>query len=90
VPIGRVATSASICVAGASSVAICGGSEEATDGGIVSVVPVTGAPVASVTGIAEVVAKDQNSGGVGWPVSSLKVALRLREIGRFVTSTKAD
>jgi hypothetical protein len=64
--------------------------EEATDDGIVSVVPVTGAPVASVIGTAKVVAKDQNSGGVGWPMSSLKVAPRLQEIGGFVIRIEAD
>jgi hypothetical protein len=90
VPIGRVATSASVYVTGASSVAICGGLEEATDDRIISVVPVTGAAVASITGTTEVVAKDRNSDGVGWPVSSLKVASRLRETGGSVTSTEAD
>jgi hypothetical protein len=77
VPIGRVATSASVCVTGASSVAIYGGSEEATNNKIISVVPATGAAITSIIGTVEVVAKDQNSSGVGWPVSSLKVAPRL-------------
>jgi hypothetical protein len=58
VPVGRVATSASICVAGASSIAIYVGSEEATDDEIISVVPITGAAVASITRTIEVVAKD--------------------------------
>jgi hypothetical protein len=57
-PVGRVATSASIRVARASSVAIYGGSEEVTDDEIILVVPITGAAVASITGTVKVVAKD--------------------------------
>ena len=59
-----------------------GGSDEATEDGIVLVVP--------VMGVAMVGARALNSGGVGYPVSSLKVAPRLLEIGVSVTSTNVD
>jgi hypothetical protein len=56
--------------------------DEATDDGIISIVPVTGAAVVG--------ARALNSGGVGYSVSSLKVAPRLLETGVSVTSTKVD
>ena len=73
VTVGSGATSASVAVAKASSggMTICGGSNDAIDDKIVSVVPVTGA--------AEVGTGTQNTRGVGYPFSSLKVALRLLE-----------
>ena len=61
---------------GATSVAVVvaeTGSDDAIDDGIVSVVPITGAVVVG--------AGTQNTGGVGFPISSLKVALRLLETG---------
>ena len=61
-------------------ITIVGGSVDATDDGSVSVVPVTRATMED-TGT-------HNSGGVGYPVSSLKVALRLLETGVSVTSTE--
>jgi hypothetical protein len=61
---------------------IGGGSVEATEDGIVSVVRVIRA--------AMVGAEAQNSGGVGCPVSSLKVAPKLWETGVSVTSTESD
>ena len=51
-----------------------------TDDGIVFVVPVIGAT--------EVGIGTRNSGGVGYPVSSLKVAPRLLETRVSVTSTE--
>ena len=63
-------------------VTVRGGSDEAIEDGIVLVVLVTGAAVVG--------ARTQNSGGVGCPVSSLKVAPRLLEIGVSVTSTDVD
>ena len=66
---------------GATSAAITEtGSDDATNDVIVSVVPVTRATV--------VVTRTHNSGGVGCPVSSLKVAPRLLETGVSVTSTE--
>jgi hypothetical protein len=59
-----------------------GGSIKATEDGIVSIVPVTRAAVVG--------AKARNSRGVGYPISSLKVAPKLRETGVFVTSTESD
>ena len=59
---------------------IAGGSTDAIDDGSFSVVPVTGATVED-TGT-------RNSGGVGYPVSSLKVAPRLLETRVSVTSTE--
>ena len=50
--------------------------------GIVLVVPMTGATVVG--------ARTQNSGGVGYPVSSLKVAPKLLETGMSVTSIDMD
>ena len=63
-------------------VTIRGGSDEATKDGIVSVVPVTRAAVVG--------ARTQNSGGVGCPMSSLKVAPRLLETGVSVASIDVD
>ena len=63
-------------------VTIRGGSDEAIEDGIVSVVP--------VTGVAVVGGGTQNSGGVGYPMSSLKVAPRLLETGVSITSTNMD
>ena len=59
---------------------VAGGSDDVTDDGSVSVVPVTGATVVG-TGT-------HNSGGVGCPVSSLKVASWIMETGVLVTSTE--
>ena len=56
------------------------GSDDATDDGSISVVPVTGATVVG-TGT-------HNSGGVGFPVSSLNVATRLLDTRVSVTSTE--
>ena len=58
------------------------GSDEATEDGIISVVPVIGVVVVG--------ARTQNSGGVGCPMSSLKVAPRFLETGVSVTSTDVD
>jgi hypothetical protein len=58
------------------------GSDEATEDGIISVVPVTGAAVVG--------ARTQNSRGVGYPVSSLKVAPKLRETRVSVTNIDLD
>ena len=52
--------------------------DDATDYGIISVVPITGAAMAGID--------TQNTGGVGYPVSSLKVALRLLETGVSITN----
>ena len=57
---------------------VASGSDDATDDGSVSVVPVTGAMVEGPG--------TRSSGGVGYPLNSLKVAPRLLEIGVFVTS----
>ena len=56
--------------------------DEAIEEGIISIVPMTGA--------AMVGARTQNSGGVGYPVSSLKVAPKLLETGMSITSTDVD
>ena len=61
---------------------IRGGSDEAIEDGIISVDLVTGAAVVG--------ARTRNSGGVGYPMSSLKVAPRLLEIGVSITSTDKD
>ena len=71
--VGSGATSAAIAIAETSS-------DDAIDDGIISVVPVTGATM--------VVTRTRNSGGVGCPISSLKVAPRLLETGVSVTSTE--
>jgi hypothetical protein len=63
-------------------VTIGGGSVKATEDRIVSVVLVTGAAVLE--------AKTQNSRGVGCPISSLKVAPKLRETGVSITSKESD
>ena len=60
-------------------ITIAGGSDDATDDGSVSIVPATRATMEGTT---------LNSGGVGCPVSSLKVAPRLLKIGVSVTSTE--
>ena len=59
-----------------------GSLDKAIEDGIILVVLVTGA--------AMVGAGTQNSGGVGCPVSSLKVAPKLLEIGMSITSTDVD
>ena len=84
VTVGSGATSASVAVAEASSVGVTigGGSDEATEDGRVSVVLVTRAT--------EVGARTQNSRGVGYPMSSLKVAPKLLETGVSVTSMDSD
>ena len=61
-------------------ITVGGGSDDATDDGSISVVPITGATVED-TGT-------RNSGGVGCPISSLKVAPRLLETRVSVTSTE--
>ena len=61
-------------------ITIAGGSEDATDEGSVSIVLVTRATMEDTW--------TRNSGGVGCPVSLLKVAPRLLEIGVSVTSTE--
>ena len=63
-------------------VTVKGGSNKATKDGIVLVVP--------LTRVAVVGARTQNSDGVGYPMSSLKVAPRLLETGVSVTSTDMD
>ena len=73
ITIGSGATSATVVVAKT-------GSNDATDDGIVSVVPVTRATM--------VVIGTHNSGSVGCPISSLKVAPRLLETRVSVTSTE--
>ena len=59
-----------------------GGSDEATEDSIFSVVPVMGAAVVGAQAL--------NSGDVGCPVSSLKVAPRLLETRVSITSTDVD
>jgi len=61
-------------------ITIAGGSDDATDDGSISVVPVIGAPMEGVG--------THSSSGVGCPISSLKVALRLLETRVLVTSTE--
>ena len=61
-------------------ITIVGGFDDATDDGSVLVVLVTGATVVG--------AGTHSSGGVGCPVSSLKVTSRLLETGVSVTSTE--
>ena len=56
------------------------GLDDATDDGIISIVSVTRTTV--------VVTGTRNSGGVGYPISSLKVAPRLLETGVSITSTE--
>ena len=73
ITVGSGATSAAVAVAET-------GSDDATDDGIVSIVLVTRATV--------VVTGTHNSGCVGCPVRSLKLAPRLLETRVLVTSTK--
>ena len=54
--------------------------DDATDDGIISVVPVTKATMVGIV--------TRISGGVGYPISSLKVALRLLETRVSVTNTE--
>ena len=61
---------------------IRGGSDKEIEDGIISVVAMTRAAVVG--------AGTQNSGGVGCPVSSLKVAPKLLETGLSITSTNVD
>jgi hypothetical protein len=63
-------------------VTIGGGSIESTDDRIISVVPMTRAVVVEV--------RTRNSRGVGYPVSSLKVAAKLRETGVSITNTDSN
>jgi len=65
---------------GSRGITVGGGSDDTTDDGSVSIVPVTGATM--------VVIGTRNSGDVGYPVSSLKVAPRLLETEVSVTSTE--
>ena len=73
ITVGSGATSTAVAVAEI-------GSDDARDDGIVSVVLVTGATM--------VVIGTHNSGSVGCPISSLKVAPRLLETRVSVTSTE--
>ena len=84
VTVGSGARIAAVAIAETSRVGLTirGGLDEATEDGIFLVVPMTGA--------AMVGAGTQNSGGVGCPVSSLKVAPKLLETGVSVTSTDSD
>ena len=61
-------------------ITVGGGSNDTTDDGSISVVPITRATVVG-TGT-------HNSDGVGCPVSSLKVALRLLDTRVSITSTE--
>ena len=84
VTVGREATSTVVAVAETLRVGetIRGGSNEAIEDAIALVVPMTGAAVVG--------ARTRNSGSVGYPMSSLKVAPRLLETGVSVTSTDVD
>ena len=77
ITVGSGATSAAVVVAETTEVT---GSDDATDDGSISVVLVIGAAMVGIG--------THNSGGVGCPVSSLKVAPRLLETGVSVTSTE--
>jgi len=77
ITVGSGATSAAIAVAKTTKVT---SSDDATDDGIVLVVPVIGATMVGIG--------TRNSGSVGYPISSLKVAPRLLETGVSVTSTE--
>ena len=78
VTVGRRATSIIVAKASSVGVTVLGGSDDAIDDGIILVVPVTGATVVGT--------ETQNTRGVGCPISSLKVALRLLETGVSVTN----
>ena len=82
--VGSGARTADVAVAETSRVGVTvrGGSDEATEDEIVSVVLMTGAAVVG--------ARTRNSGSVGYPMSSLKVAPTLLEIGVSITSTDMD
>ena len=54
--------------------------DDATDDGIISIVPVTGAVVVGI--------ETRNTRGVGCPISSLKVVLRLLETRVSVTNAE--
>jgi hypothetical protein len=69
-------------VASSVVVTIGGGSDEAIEDEIISVVPVTRAAVVG--------ARTRDSEGVGCPMSSLKVAPKLRETGVSVTDSDSD
>ena len=75
ITIGSGATSTAIAVTEIST-----GLDDAIDNRSISVVMVTGATVVGIG--------THNSRGVGCPVSSLKVALRLLDTGVSVTSTE--
>ena len=62
------------------SITVGGGSDDATDDGSVLVVLVTRTTMEGT--------RTHNFGGVGYPLSSLKVAPRLLETGVSVTSTE--
>ena len=81
---GARTTTVAVAVAKTSRVGVIvrGGSNEAIEDEIISVVPMTGATVVG--------ARTRNSGGVGYPMSSLKVAPNLLETGVSVTSTDVD
>jgi len=82
--VGSGARTADVAVAETSRVGVTvrGGSDEATEDEIVSVVLMTGAAVVG--------ARTRNSGSVGYPMSSLKVAPKLLETGMSITSTNMD
>ena len=84
VTVGSGARTTTIAVAETSRVGVTvrGSSNEATEDGIISVV--------HVTGVVVVGARTQNSGGVGCPVSSLKVAPKLHETRVSITSMASD
>ena len=75
--VGSGATSVAVAVAETTEVT---SSDDATDDGSVFVVPVTRATMVGT--------ETRNSRGVGCPISSLKVALRLLDTGVSVTSTE--
>ena len=84
VTVGSGARITAVTVAETSRVGVTvrGGSDKATEDGIVSVIPMIGAAVVG--------AGTQNSGGVGCPMSSPKVAPKLLETGMSITSTDVD
>ena len=82
VTIGSGARTTAIAETSRVGVTVRGGSNEAIEDGIASVVPMTRAVVVG--------ARTQNSGDVGYPVSSLKVAPKLVETGMSITSTDMD
>jgi len=80
--VGSGARTVTVAKTSRVGVTVKGGSDEATEDGIISIVPVT---LATMVG-----ARTQNSGGVGCPVSSLKVAPKLLKTGMSITITNMD